>query len=128
MDSVPPETPIRDVVDRCRVWESHADPEIRRVSKPSPEATYLRYAIDESDHGVEEVRVVTVKKPSPSTDQVEELIRRLLAGLTPAAPAPARAPEVPVIDRLLQLLVVETQKRQPVPTTPAEPMGLEKLL
>ena len=37
LDSVPPETPIRDVVDRCRVWESHADPEIRRVSKPSPD-------------------------------------------------------------------------------------------
>ena len=28
LDSVPPETPIRDVVDRCRGWESHADPEI----------------------------------------------------------------------------------------------------
>ena len=28
LDSVPPETPIRDVVDRCRVWESHVD--IRR--------------------------------------------------------------------------------------------------
>ena len=28
LDSVPPETPIRDVVDRCRVWESHTDPEI----------------------------------------------------------------------------------------------------
>ena len=24
LDSVSPETPIRDVVDRCRVWESHA--------------------------------------------------------------------------------------------------------
>ena len=35
LDSVPPETPIRDVVDRCRVWESHADPEVRWVSKPS---------------------------------------------------------------------------------------------
>ena len=34
LDSVPPETPIRNVVDQCRVWESHADPEIRRVSKP----------------------------------------------------------------------------------------------
>ena len=40
LDSEPPETPIRDVVDRCRVWESHADPEIQRVSKPSPEPTY----------------------------------------------------------------------------------------
>ena len=33
--SVPLETPIRDVVDSCRVWESHTDPAVRRVSKPS---------------------------------------------------------------------------------------------
>ena len=26
LDSVPPETRIRVVVDRCRIWESHADP------------------------------------------------------------------------------------------------------
>ena len=25
LDSVPPDMPIRDIVDRCRVWESHAD-------------------------------------------------------------------------------------------------------
>ena len=25
LDSVAPETPIRDIVDHCRVWESHAD-------------------------------------------------------------------------------------------------------
>ena len=24
-DSVPPDTPIRDIVDRCRVWESHSE-------------------------------------------------------------------------------------------------------
>ena len=27
LDSVPPETPIRDIVDWCRVWKSHADSE-----------------------------------------------------------------------------------------------------
>ena len=45
LDSVPPETPIRDVVDRCRVWESHADPQIRRVSKPGPDRIrwWMRY-------------------------------------------------------------------------------------
>ena len=31
LDSAPPETPIRDVVDRCRVWESHADPASGRM-------------------------------------------------------------------------------------------------
>ena len=39
LDSVPPETPIRDVVDRCRVWESHADPIVRRMTKPTPDMT-----------------------------------------------------------------------------------------
>ena len=37
LDSVPPETPIWDIVDRCRVWESHADTGIRRIVKPVPE-------------------------------------------------------------------------------------------
>ena len=40
LDSVSPETPIRDVVDRCRVWESHADPAVRRMSKPTLDPTY----------------------------------------------------------------------------------------
>ena len=35
LDSVPP----RD----CRVWENHADPAVRRVSKPSPDSTYPAY-------------------------------------------------------------------------------------
>ena len=25
LDSVPPDTPIQDIVDRCRVWESHSE-------------------------------------------------------------------------------------------------------
>ena len=45
LDSVPPETPIRDEVDQCRVWESHADPYIRRVSKPIPEPVYPAYVV-----------------------------------------------------------------------------------
>ena len=28
LESVPPETPIRYIVDRCRVWESHADSDV----------------------------------------------------------------------------------------------------
>ena len=44
LDSVPPETPIRDVVDRCRIWESHADPAVCQVSKPSLDPIYPAYA------------------------------------------------------------------------------------
>ena len=49
LDSVPPETPIRDVVDHCRVWESPADPAVRRVSKPSPDPIYPAYVVGDAD-------------------------------------------------------------------------------
>ena len=48
LDSVPPETPIRNVVDWCRVWESHADPAVRRVSKPSPDQIYPAYVVGDN--------------------------------------------------------------------------------
>ena len=63
LDSVPPETPIRDVVDRCRVWESHADPEIRRTSKPSPDPIYPAYVVGDSDNVGKTIRVAAVTKP-----------------------------------------------------------------
>ena len=43
LDSVGPDTPIRDIVDRCRVWESHAeDMDSWRVchSTERPQAVY----------------------------------------------------------------------------------------
>ena len=61
LDSVPPETPIQDVVDRCRVWESHADPEVRRVSKPGPDSIYPAYMINDSDKIVEEIQVAAAQ-------------------------------------------------------------------
>ena len=98
LDSVPPETPIQDVVERCRVWESHADPEIRRVSMPGP-----IYA----DKGVEEIQVAAVTKPKSTPDQMEDLFRRLLVDAGAPAPVPAPVPEVPVVEKLLERLVAE---------------------
>ena len=63
LDSVPPETPIRDVVDRCRVWESHADPAVRRVSKPSPDPIYPAYVVGDSDNISESTQVAAVPRP-----------------------------------------------------------------
>ena len=45
LDCVPPDMPLRDIVDRCRVWESHADPEVRQISKPMPEPAYPTYVV-----------------------------------------------------------------------------------
>ena len=89
LESVPPETPIRDVVDRCRVWESHADPEIRRVSKPGPELIYSAYVVGDSDKVVEEIRVAAVTKPKSTPDQVEELFQQLLAGVAHLGSGPS---------------------------------------
>ena len=40
LDSVSPET---------RVWESHADPAVRRIGKPNPNPTYPTYAVGDAD-------------------------------------------------------------------------------
>ena len=122
LDWVPPDTPLRDIVDRCRVWESHGNTETRRVSKPMPEAVY------QPDYETEPVCVVSVNKPNSQVDQSEELLKKLLETLTPAAPPPARAPDVTPLEKLAQLLLSETAKRVPAPPTPAEPTGLEALL
>ena len=71
-DSVPPETPIRDVVDRCRVWESRADPEVHRISKPSPDPICPAYVVGDSDNMGETRWVAAVTRPKPGPDQLED--------------------------------------------------------
>ena len=88
LDCVPPDTPLRDIVDRCRVWESHAVPEVRRVSKPMPEPVYPTYVVKQSEYETEPVQVITVNKPSSPVDHSEELLKNVLAVLTPAVPPP----------------------------------------
>ena len=124
LDSVPPETPIRDVVDRCRVWESHADPAVRRVSKPSPDLTYLTYVVGDADRNRENARVAAVTGQRSGTTQLEDLLHRLL---TPVE-SPALTPEVPAVEKLLQRLVTETQSRPPPAPTELEQMMRSFLL
>ena len=47
LDSVAPGTPIRDVVDRCRVWESHAKDTDSWGACPNPELPRPVYRIDD---------------------------------------------------------------------------------
>ena len=127
LDSVPPETPIRDVVARCRVWESHADPEIRRISKSSPDPIYPAYVVGDSDNVGQTIRVAAVTKPKSPPDQLEDLLRPLLANMAAPVPVPAPVPEVPTVEKLLQRLVEEKQSRHPAAVSPPEPVGLGNL-
>ena len=124
LDSVPLETPIRDVVDRCRVWESHAEPAVRRVSKPSPDPVYPAYAVDDAGNNIETTKVATVTGQRSSPSQLEDLLWRVLATAEPPAPKP----EVPAVEKLLQQLVRETQSRPPVVANPPVPTDLKQML
>ena len=50
-----------------------------------------------------------MNKPNSSVDQMEELIKRLLVVLTPAVPTPAKVPETSPMDKLVQLMLLETE-------------------
>ena len=69
-----------------------------------------------------------MNKPNSSVDQMKELVKRLLAVLTPAVPTPTKAPETSPMDKVVQLLLLETEKRKPAPQVPAESSGLETML
>ena len=115
-----------DIVDRCRVWESHADSEVRRVSKLGSDMVFPTYAVSDPDRRVDDLRVAAVTIPQSTPDQVEVLFLRLLVNAA-AAPAPTPKPEPPAVDQLLQRLVAETQARQPAPAAATGSAGLETL-
>ena len=124
LDSVSPETPIRDVVDRCRVWESHADPAVRRIGKPNPDPTYPTYAVGDADSDNEVTRVAAVTGQRSGQNQLEDLLRRVIS----IAERPAPKPEVSDIEKLLQQLAREPQNRPPAVVNPPVPTTLEQLL
>ena len=98
-DCVPPDTPLRDIVDRYRVWESHADPEVRRVSKPMPEPAYPTYVVKQSEYDTEPVQVVTVNKPNSPVDQLlfsssEELLNKITISTDSCGPSPSESSRI----------------------------------
>ena len=93
-----------------------------------PEPAYPAYVVKKSEHDPDPIRTVTVNKPERSVDNSNKLLRKLVEILTPVAPAPARAPEPSVMDRLVQLLMEKVATRKPVSPAPAEPTKLETRL
>ena len=76
LDCVPPDTPLRDIVDRCRVWESHGATETRRVSKPVPEPVYPAYVVEQMDYDDEPVCVVSVNKQNENRSESGNTLRK----------------------------------------------------
>ena len=128
LDCVPPDTPLRDIVDRCRVWESHGTSEMRRTSKLIPEPVYPTYVVEQPDYGSEPVCMVSVNKQNSQVDQTDELLRKLLEVITPVTPPPIGVPKANPLDKLTELLMSQMVKSEPAPPPPVEPTGVELLL
>ena len=86
------------------------------------------YVVGDSEHVGEMLRVAAVTKPKSPADQLEDLLRRLLANMAAPVPVPAPVPEVPTVEKLLQRLVAETLSRQSAALSPPEPVGLGNLI
>ena len=77
LDSLGPDTPMADIVDCCRVWESHIELVSSRqmgTDRHSPRAVCQVTEDEQSPVG------------SPETESLEDIIRKLL--LTPSRPPP----------------------------------------
>ena len=59
-------------MDRCHIWESHTDPAVRRVSKPSPDLSYPAYVVGDADRNSENTRVAAVTRQRSGTTQLED--------------------------------------------------------
>ena len=114
LDSLGPDTPMRDIVDSCRVWESHIEvASSRQVSldKRSPCA----------------VCQVTGDSQSPAvstgSETLEEIMRRLLP--TPTVPPLKAAPIPSDRELLIQRLLRAIRPPQPVIQKRSQFMDME---
>ena len=124
LDSVSPETPIRDVVDRYYVWESHADPAVRRISKPTPDLIYPTYAVGDTDSDNEVTRLAAVTGLKLDQHQLTDLLRRVIS--TAEHPAPDQ--EISDMAKLLQQLGRDALNGPPAVVNPPVPTTLEQML
>ena len=94
LDSLGPNTPMIEMVDSCRIWERHCEPEIRP-----------RMGMDRGP--VHMTGQVSEDRPIPAIpsemESVEEMIRRLLP--TPAPPPLQAAPKYADTDILVRQLM-----------------------
>ena len=117
LDSVLPETPIRDIVDRCRVWESHAGSDDRRIVKPMPERARTVHTVREPGCGPADQVVAAVIAPSVGVGELEALLRGLLSNVPVSAPPPrvAITDMATMLQRLLPGTPMRAQQPRPVP-------------
>ena len=103
LDSLGPDTPMADIVDCCRVWESHiemANNQQFSTDRHSPRA--VCQVTEDEQSPVE----------SPETESLDDIIRKLLP--TQSQPPPEAAPIPSDQDLLIQRLLGAIRPSHPV--------------
>ena len=110
LDSVAAETPIQDIVDHCRVWESHADPDVGKGRGPSP-----GWALPLNDVGEagDDLPVAAMAVSPTEQALLESLLEQLLP--TPVRSSPDATPIPSELELLLQRLLGDDRPVQPGP-------------
>ena len=75
LDSLGPDTPMADIVDCCRVWESHVEVETKQQSRTDR-------------HPPHAVCQVTEDEQSPVESSETELLEDIITKLLPTSPPP----------------------------------------
>ena len=117
LDSLGPDTPMADIVDYCRVWESHIEVASSRqmgTDRHSPRAVCQVTGDSQSPAG------------SPGTESLEDIIRKLLP--TPQLPPPKAATIPSDQELLIQRLLGAIRPPQPVVQERSKLMDLEIIL
>ena len=117
LDSLAPDTPMSDIVDCCRVWESHCDVEMEtRISADRhPACAVCQVTIDKQ-----------IPTTSPKTENLEDIIRKLLP--TPALRPPQAVPIPSDQDVLIRQLMEAIRPPTPVAQERSAATELETLL
>ena len=74
LDSVGPDTPISDIVDRCRVWESHDESNSRPIARHKPTGSRGVFQVTQR---VSDEHSDMSTEPDPSPSEFEILAQRL---------------------------------------------------
>ena len=122
LDCLPPDTPLRDIVDRCRVWESHSDLLARNVNQPK--ITYPAYLVKPADKEPETARAMTVNKPDSSVEDTNALLSKLVDMLSPGVNTTMKAPEPSTLDKIVHLLRDRVAATKPALPETQEPTKL----
>ena len=142
LDSMGPDTPMRDIVDSCRVWESHTeatnswnggpDPKcscaINQVAEDSQSPVELKEleALDQIMRQLLPTLAVSPPKATPIPSDRELLIQRLLGAVRPAQPVIQERSSLTDIEIMLQsMLPVGLVKEVDVPPPAPRPESLE---